>query len=192
MKRFGLILAASAVIAVSMAGAALAQDSAGPSHKSFGAGFHSIEAPLGFRWWLGEQKLAFDFGLGFTSTPAGIDPNEREKSYAFEVGVPIVCHSWERAHALIRPGLLHQTQQIGIDADPGTPGLQYDTENQTQLDVMLEGEAEVFLADNVSVSAAHGIAVSRFDPGFGGDTQTVWGTRGNNFTTIGFHVYMFR
>lgn len=191
MKRVGLILAASAVLSLGVAGAAFAQDGAGPVHKSVGCGFHSIEAPLGLRWWFAEQKMAFDLGLGFTSSPAGIDPDESEKAYALEFGVPIVLHRWDRAHALLRPGLLHQTQQIGFDADPVTPGVQFDTENQTRLDILLEAEAEVFLADNVSVSAAHGIGVRRFDPGFGGDTSTSWGTRGNNFTTIGFHVYMF-
>jgi len=188
MKRTGTILAALAIITICFAGSARAQTA--PTHKNFGGGFHNVEAPLGFRWWFGEQKLALDFGLGFGSEPAGIAPDERVKNYTFEVGVPIVLSSWDRVHAILRPGLMHHTQQIGFDADPGTPGVQFDTENETRLDVVLEGEAEVFVADNFSVSAAHGFGLHRFDPGFGGDTETTYGTQGNNFTTIGFHIYV--
>lgn len=190
MKRFRLVLAASTVITLCLGGTALAQD--GATHKHVGPGFHSVEAPIGIRWWMGSQKFALDLGLGFGSQPAGIDPDETEKNWALEAGVPIVCHSWDRAHALIRPGILYQSQQIGFDADGTTPGVQFDTENATALDVMLEGEAEVFLVDNVSVSAAHGFALRRVDPGFGADTETSWGTSGNNFTTIGFHIYMYK
>lgn len=104
MQRYGLILAASAVITLGLCGTALT--AAAATHKTFGPGFHSVEAPIGFRYWLSSQKLAVNLGLGFNSVPAGIDPTEKEKSYAFEVGVPIVCHSWDRARALIRPGIL--------------------------------------------------------------------------------------
>lgn len=194
MKRFRLILAASAMITLGLGGASLAadMDSGEATHNSGGPGFHSVEAPVGIRWWFSGQKVALDLGLGFSSDPAFIDPNESETSFAIEAGVPFVCHSWSRAHALIRPGILYQSQQVGFDSDLTTPGIQFDTENQTTFDVMLEGEAEVFLADNVSVSAAHGIGFRSFDPGFGADSQTSFRTRGNNFTTIGFHVYMFK
>jgi hypothetical protein len=189
MKRYGFILAASAVIMLGLGGAALGAESYA-EHKAFGPGFHSVEAPIGFRYWLSAQKLAVDLGFGFDSQPAGIDPTEKEKAYALELGVPIVCHSWERAHALIRPGILYQSQQIGFDADPG-PGFQFDTDNEKTLDLLLEGEAEVFLVENVSVSAAHGFRYRRFTPAFGGDSESSFGTRGNNFTTIGFHIYMY-
>ena len=190
MKRGAIILTASVVITLGLSGAALAAEDYA-RHKNFGAGFHSVEAPIGLRYWLSNQKVAVDLGFGFTSVPAGIDPNEKEKSYALEAGVPIVCHSWERAHALIRPGILYQSDQIGFDADPGTPGVQFDTDNETTLDFLLEGEAEVFLVNNISLSAAHGFRYRRFTPAFGGDSESSFGTRGNNFTTIGFHVYMY-
>ena len=191
MKRFGLILAASAVVTLCLCGAALAAGySSDHSHKQLALGFHHVEAPVGIRWWLSNRMVALDLGFGFNSEPAGIDPNESEKSFALEAGVPLVAYSWGRAHALFRPGILYQSEQIGFDADLGTPGVQFDTDNQTTLDAMLECEAEVFLVDNISVSAAHGIGFTRFDPGSGADSQTSFGTRGNNFTTIGFHVYL--
>ena len=34
------------------------------------------------------------------------------------------------------------------------------------------------------------LSAGSLDPGFGADTETTYGTRGNNFTTIGFHMYV--
>jgi hypothetical protein len=194
MRRLSLILAASAIVTLGLGGAALAAEMASgeATHNRGGPGFHSVEAPIGIRWWLSGQKVAIDLGFGFNSEPASIDPNEKETSFALEAGVPFVCHSWDRVHALVRPGILYQSQQVGFDSDPIASGIQFDTENQTTFDLMVEGEAEVFLADNVSVSAAHGFVFRSFDPGFGADSQTSFGTRGNNFTTIGFHIYIFK
>ena len=41
-----------------------------PVHYNGGLGFHSIDAPLGGRYWFGEQKVGVDFGLGLRSEPA--------------------------------------------------------------------------------------------------------------------------
>ena len=83
---------------------------------------------------------------------------------------------------VFRPGLLYQSQQVGFDADPGA-GLTFDTESQTTMTVLAELEAEIFLRDNFSVSASHGIAFRSYDPGFGADSETSFGTFGNNFTS---------
>ena len=53
-------------------------------------------------------------------------------------------------------------------------------------------KGEVFLADNFSVSASHGIYFASFDSGApGADSQTLYGTLGNNFTEVGFHMYLW-
>ena len=52
-----------------------------------------------------------------------------------------------------------------------------------------EIEAEIFIVDNVSVSASHGIAFSSFNPPGPGDSESTFSTFGNNFTQVGFHVY---
>jgi hypothetical protein len=162
------------------------------AHATGALGFHSVEAPIGLRWWLPGQKVGIDVGLGFNSGPSEIDVDENESGWAFEAGVPFVAHSWDRLHLLVRPGLLYESQQVGFDADPG-PGFDFDTENETTMSLMLELEAEVFLHDNFSVSASHGLAIERFSPAFDDDddTRTSFGTVGNNFTNIGFHVYFF-
>ena len=187
MKRLFLAVSCSfALIAGTTVAFAEAPDA---MHASGGVGFHDSSAPLGLRWWLGGQKVGIDVGLGFSSTPSAIDSKEKETGWAIDLGVPLVLHSWQAAHVLFRPGLLYQSQEIGFDADPTTPGVQFDTEKQTTTRVQAELEAEIFVRDNVSVSASHGIAFESFDPGFGADSESSFGTIGHNFTTIGFHVY---
>lgn len=186
MKRLFLVTACSfALAAVATVAFAAPPDA---MHASGGVGFHDSSAPLGVRWWLASQKVGIDVGLGLSSTPSSIDPKEKEMGWALDLGVPFVMHSWEGAHVLFRPGVLYKSEEVGFDADPGA-GFQFDTEKQTNLAVQAELEAEVFLRDNVSVSASHGIAFETFDPGFGADSQSSFRTLGNNFTNIGFHVY---
>lgn len=185
MKR---VLLAACLFALATSASVASAAAPDARHARGGLGFHNVEAPIGLRWWMAGEKVGFDIGLGFSSTPAEIDPDEKESGLALEVGVPFVMRSWERAHVLFRPGLLYQSQGIGFDSDPGA-AFNYDTENQTTLSLLAEIEAEIFLVDNFSVSASHGIAFSSFDPGFGADSQSSFGTIGNNFTNIGFHVY---
>jgi hypothetical protein len=61
----------------------------------------------------------------------------------------------------------------------------------TSFSLTAEIEAEVFIVDNFSVSASHGIGFFSVDPAGGGDSSTSFGTLGNNFSHIGFHVYFF-
>lgn len=188
MKRLFLAAACSVALAAG-ATAVRADDTNDARHASGGLGFHDSSAPIGLRWWMSNQKVGIDVGLGFNSSPSSIDADEKVTDLALDLGVPIVMHSWGGVHVLFRPGLLYQSEEIGFDSDAGTPGVQFDTEKQKTIAVQAELEAEVFLRDNVSVSASHGIGFVSFDPGFGADSRTSFGTFGNNFTNIGFHVY---
>jgi hypothetical protein len=154
-------------------------------HKRGGLGFHNTEAPVGVRWWLSGEKVGIDLGLGFESTPSDIFDDENLMSWGLDVGVPFVLHSWERMHVLFRPGLLYQSQEVESTAPPEA----FDTENLTTLNLAAEIEAEVFLADNVSVSASHGLRWRSINPPGSGDNLTSFGTIGRNFTNVGFHVY---
>jgi hypothetical protein len=155
-----------------------------PSHRNGGVGFHSPDAPLGGRWWLGGQKIGLDFGLGLRSTPA---PSYDEKltGWAVDVGVPIVVKNWDRVHVLFRPGFFYDSQEVEM-SDPPDP---FATDDRTTMQLTAELEAEVFIVNNFSVSASHGIGFFSVDPAGGGDSQTSFQTLGNNFTHIGFHVY---
>jgi hypothetical protein len=191
MKRLLLAVACSLSL---FATASFAQQDA--THASGGLGFHDIAAPVGIRWWMSGQKVGIDLGVGFGSDPALIDPDEKENHFAFDVGVPIVMHSWEGAHVLFRPGLLYTSQQVGFDSDPGI-GFTFDTDNATSMNIRAEVEGEVYLRDNVSVSASTGLEfvstqAANTTPGSPDpDSQTSFGTIGRQFTQIGFHLYFF-
>lgn len=211
-----VIVVAFAVALAAAAGANLASaemDSHGDgvaTHNSIGLGFHHTEAPIGVRWWFAGQKVGLDLGIGFTSIEAedassvgpGFDPSdpavddETIMSWALDVGVPLVVRSWPRAHFMVRPGLLFTSQEVPFDEDLATPGVQFDTESETSFAVRLELEGELFLADNVSVSASHGLQfTSRTPADFPGfpesEAATTFSTFGNNFTTVGFHWYLW-
>ena len=164
----------------------LAQDEDHAAHKNVGIGFHETQAPLGVRWWLGEQKVGIDLGVGFGSEPSLVYSGEHLKNWAISAGVPIVVCSWSRVHVLLRPGVLYESQQVEATAPP-TP---FDTENEKTLRISGAIEAEAFLLENFSVSAATGIAYESFDPGFGLDKENSFQTVGGNFTDVGFHVYI--
>ncbi len=175
--------------------AAVSSAQAEARHASGGLGFHDIAAPLGFRWWLAEQKVGLDLGIGFGSEPSGF-PDEKVSNYALDIGVPLVMHSWEGAHVMFRPGILYTSQQEGFDSDPGA-GFTFDTDNTTSMSIRAEIEGEIFLRDNVSVSASHGIQfvtdqqANTSPTGPGPDSQTSFGTIGRQFTQVGFHLYFF-
>lgn len=170
MKKI-LVLAALMALCASSALAA--------THPAGGLGFHHMSAPIGLRWWMGpEQQMAIDLGVGIDARDAG---DETLTDFTVEAGLPIVIKSWDRAHFMFRPGVLFESYATIIAGD---------TERGSVFDITAELEAEVFLVDNVSVSASHGFGASiNSPPGEDVDSSTNFGTFGNDFTNIGFHVY---
>jgi hypothetical protein len=191
MKRLLLVVAFTLFGSAGVAWAQIDRDMPGSAtHHPIGLGFHNVEAPVGIRWWLGGQKVGIDLGLGFNQSSADDFgwPDESLMGWAVDVGVPLVMHSWPRVHAIFRPGILWESQEIPLTTGPAPPP--FDTRTATNFSISAEIEAEVFLMEAVSVSASHGIAYSSFDPDITGvDSQSSFGTFGNNFTNIGFHVY---
>jgi hypothetical protein len=181
---------ATRLIAPALAVFCLLPPSAGaqtaPVHDNGGLGFHSIDAPLGGRYWLSSQKVGVDFGLGLRSTPA---PNYDESltGWAIELGVPIVVKSWEKVHVLFRPGFVYDSQEVEM-SDPPDPFATDDTETFV---LTAELEAEVFIVDNFSVSASHGLGYFNVDPAGTAESDSSWRTLGADFTHIGFHYYFF-
>src|SRR5437667_7156657 len=111
MKRTWWVFAMSMALVMNVAGVARAKMGPGDAqHNRGGPGFHSVEAPIGIRWWLGSEKVGLDLGFGVTNEPSAIDPSENVTGWAIEAGLPLVCHSWERVHFLVRPGILYQSQ----------------------------------------------------------------------------------
>jgi hypothetical protein len=175
-----------ALFAVSLVGIARADDN--PAHHLGGSvGFHNTAAPLGGRWWFAGQQVGLDVGIGFSSRPSESDPTHKVSGWAFDGGVPFIFHSWDRAHLILRPGLLYQSQQVGLGS-----GTAFTHVTPTQFALTGELEAEVFLVQNISFSASTGIAFTSFHPDVPGeDSTTSLESIGNNFTQVGFHVYFF-
>jgi hypothetical protein len=157
-------------------------------HEKGGIGFHNSSAPLGVRWWLGGERYALDLGLGFHSEKALPDyPDEKVTGWALDLGVPIVLKSWDQVHVLFRPGVYFASQGVVV-TDPPDP---FDTENEKTFAMSGEIEVEAFLLKNFSVSASTGLAYESIEPAGGGEKFTAFSTIGNDFTNVGFHVYLF-
>ena len=187
-RRILAVFAALAAVAFTHPTVAHAQgDEAPAEHRSGGLGFHDLDAPIGGRWWFSGQKVGLDLGVGFQSDQAPSYSDEHLKTFALAAGIPITLKSWRQVHFLFRPGIFYETRQVEATSPPAA----FDTESQKTIRVTGELEAEAFLLDNFSVSASHGIGWSQFDPGFGADKETSFGTLGRGFTEVGFHVYLF-
>src|SRR5438045_4176807 len=126
------------------------------THNSGGLGFHTSAAPLGVRWWLSGQKIGIDLGFGFgsVSDASGGFPDEKLTNWTIEGGVPIVIKSWDKIHFMFRPGASYRSQDVQTS---GGPPASFTKDQVTGFGVTGELEAEVFLADNCSVSASHGV-----------------------------------
>ena len=162
------------------AGSAFAQ---APGHPRGALGFHDVAAPLGLRWWVSD-KLGFDVGLGFGSDES-VALDENFSHFDLDLGLPVMLKSWDRVHFMVRPGIGYHSEEVVTDLGPPLV-----KDNDTALTLRGELEVEVFLVDNVSVSAAHGLEIVNTDPAVGG-SSTDFSTTGANFTNIGFHVYLF-
>jgi len=192
------VSAAAILLSLSITAPALADDLA-YEHHNIGLGFHTMRAPLGVRWWFGGQQVALDAGIGFdvdheNITVGGETTDESFTSFALDVGVPILVKSWDRVHFLVRPGLGYLSEETVVDINDDGDLVK---ESDTTLLITGELEFEVFLAQNFSVSAAHGIAIERFDPADPPDAEdedeatTDFRTIGGEFTRVGFHAYLF-
>ena len=152
-----------------------------------GLGFHNSDAPIGIRHWVSE-KMAVDLGIGFSSADAG---SETLTDFTIDAGLPISMKKWDKVNFMLRPGIQYKTQDFFFDAD--SDPLTADTKEKINtFGVSGEFEVEVMLAENFSVSAAHGLAYTstKLDVS-GAKSVSGFGTTGNNFTTIGFHVYLW-
>ena len=154
-----------------IATAAMAHDVTG----RMGLGFVSTDAPVGLRYWVNE-KIGIDAGIGFQSeevfTGVG-DETESQTTFVLNGGVPFIFNAMaDRVNFLLRPGLQFTSYEGG-----------------TGIELTGALEFEVFVTDDFSVSAAHGLAIMMDSPDEG-DSTTDFGLFGNNWTSFGFHYYL--
>jgi len=150
-----------------IATAAMAHDVTG----RMGLGFVSTDAPVGLRYWVNE-KVGIDAGIGFSSVDMG---DETATTFVLNGGVPFIFNAMaDRVNFLIRPGIQFTSYEGG-----------------TGIDLTGALEFEVFVTDDFSVSAAHGIAIDMTNPDDENlDSTTDFGLFGNNWTSFGFHYYL--
>lgn len=148
-------------------------------HSDVAIGFHHADAPIGIRAWLNDgQSVGLDLGVGFSSKDIGSD---HETDVTFDLGLPMLLHTWDQAHFLFRPGVLYHS-----DADLVGDKI----ERGDVITVAAELEAEIFITENLSVSASHGVAINFVNPADSdSEDSTEFSTFGNNVNSIGFHIY---
>jgi len=147
-----------------------------------------LDAPVGVRWWLGPQKVGLDLGVGFASHHDEL-ADKNTSDWSLDAGIPIAIKTWERVRVIARPGINYTSQE---DYVPGSTVGTFEKITDSFTTVTGEVEAEVFLIPNVSLSASEGIGWVSYKPGEEGEkTTTDFTTFGRNFTSVGFHVYMW-
>ena len=147
---------------------------------------NETQPTVGGRHWFTEQ-VAVDVGIGYNQDkyePA----TETWTGFSFDLGLPILLKKVsDRVLFLLRPGV-----QWGSLEDKNEYLAPTVTTKYTMIGVSGELEVEWMVADRLSVSAAHGLAWHRLeDDGSPKTTATSFGTSGSNFTSLGFHVYLW-
>ena len=191
MKRFLAVAALALLVAVP----AHAQDTKG------GLGFRTGVSPfmglplapfdvtaspvIGGRHWL-NPKLGVDFGLGYNQMEIdfGAPTTDKWTGFSFDLGLPISVKKLnDNVNFIFRPGFTWGS----LEDQSGTPTVKW-----TGMAFTGELEVEWMVADNLSISAAHGISYNTVSDDDSPKTEiTSFRTTGNNFMNLGFHVYLW-
>ena len=141
---------------------------------------------LGLRHWVNAQ-VGVDVGLGYNQFKIEPSP-ETWTGFVFDIGLPIsIKPVSEKVNFILRPGF-----QWGSLEDKDESLVPTITTKFTTMAISAELEVEWMVADRLSVSASQGFAWHQLeDDGSPKTTVTSFGTLGNNFTNLGFHVYLW-
>ena len=171
---------------------------AGAFPMTGGPGFRSLVTPvdvvpigptatpsLGLRQWFNDQ-VAVDIGLGYSQFKIEPQP-EKWTGFVVDVGLPLsVKRVNDKVNFILRPGFQWSSLEDKDETNANN------NVKWTTIGVTGELEVEWMLAENLSVSAAHGVGYFRLeDDGNPKTTITSVGTSANNFTQLGFHVYLW-
>lgn len=195
MRRLVLVFAAIALLAAPAARAEGTRGGLGfrggfAGFETLPIAFSDMRPALGSRQWIND-RVGVDFGVGYNRYKAEIEtvPGSTTISgFVFEIGVPVLLKQVsENVQFQARPGFLWGSLE---DKDETT--LPAATVKYTAVAIMAELEVEWMVAEGLSVSASHGIAWHRAEDNFSPKlTETLYRTFGNNFTSLGFHVYLW-
>lgn len=153
----------------------------------------SASPTVGIRHWF-TSSMGGDIAVGFVSTSLELNGTKTDEGsgFAFDAGLPISMKSWDKVNVIFRPGFAFQSATAKDKTSPTPPN----ELKATVYAVTGELEVEWMIAEKLSISAAHGIAYSSTkiednDSPVNEAKLSGFGTIGNNFTTLGFHVYLW-
>jgi len=154
-----------------VASTAFAHDTA----KRLGLGFNSTSTPLGVRYWF-SPKMGLDVGVGFL-----VDDNafgtDSATDWAFSAGLPInLLHVGDRVNMHFLPWVQYSNIDLGND------------QTGTVFDIVAGLEFEVFVTNDLSVSAIQGVQFEISGGDF--ESETDISTIGDNLTEFGVHYYL--
>jgi len=198
LKRTMLATALMLAVAAVPASAASAPTDNSPKDGMGGIGFRAPITPLSFalvepqaaptigiRQWF-NKRIGFDVAVGYYQ--AEIKPlPEKFTGYTVDACFPIsIKRPSQRVNLILRPGF-QWGQLEDVDETPPPITIEWDL-----LGTTLDLEVEWMVADNLSLSASHGVGYFRLrDNGSPKTSRTYVGTTGSNFTELGFHVYLW-
>ena len=198
-------IACMALTATLLAGAAHAEVMGGIGFRSSTA---TLSAPvpsssfsfdasptIGIRHWISE-RMGLDGAIGFASMTAEAGPPTTDiaegSGFTFDLGVPISAKKWDEVNVIVRPGFAYATATLK-DKTVATPP---NEDTGTAMSYSLEIEVEWMVAERLSISGSHGIAYRTFklednDSPANELKASGFSTTGDNFTSLGFHVYLW-
>jgi hypothetical protein len=173
---------------------------AAAEHKPIGLGFHHPDVPIGGRWWINDT-WGVDFGFGYVAdlqnNVSVTGKTNTFQTYDFDLGAPYVLTKWDQVKVIARPGVFYEIKEdlpYFVDSDV--------VKWAHAWGFSAELEVEYFVAKNLSISGSTGIeyvssTTNFLDPDFPDPenptqvTNTFFSTTARDFTSIGFHVYLF-
>ena len=194
-------IACMALAATLLAGAAQAEVMGGLGFRSAGATVSSptvtldVSPTIGVRHWISE-RMGLDGAIGFASLTAEAGPPTTDigeaSGFTFDLGVPISAKKWDKVNVILRPGFAYTTGTIK-DKTVLTPP---NEDTITAMSYSAEIEVEWMVAERLSISGSHGIAYRTFKQEDNASPANEFklsgfNTTGDNFTSLGFHVYLW-
>jgi hypothetical protein len=199
MIRTPLVFSALALVLALTPRVGTAEEVELPSHH-VGIGFHSSDAPIGARWWMSSNQYAIDLGIGF-GTEKGvtlIDTNNNGTNdtrveetlghWTAELGMPWAMRRWSKVAVMLRPALRYTSEDDLESFLADGSRVKRNTYGVTG-----ELEVEWQIAHNLGISASHGLeyTTTKLDQE-GAVSQWSLDTTASDFTSLGFHVYLWK
>ena len=164
MRKVMLFVAGAGMIIA--LGAGVASASSPDLSKKISVGWWDARVPVGVQIGLA-PKMALDLGVGFQK--------QKDVDLGFSIGgaLPItLCNMDDKASFSFRPGVIFRNKESGY---------------KTEIDIMADLEARVWLSERFSILAGHGLSIVNHK-GYEANAQSATdiGTHAISATQVGF------